>query len=387
VKTSTERFLVTHVGSLPRPADLLELLSAKERGEPVNDGQFRRTARKAVRDCVARQVELGFDVVTDGEMSKPSFLTYINDRLGGFERQERETRSPFAGSREFAAFPEYYEWVASTTPNAPARAPHMVCTGPVTYTGRESLQGDIDNLRAALEGFDVTEAFLPSISPSNVEEWQLNEYYDSDEAYLYAIADALREEYQAIVDSGFLVQIDDPRLLTYYMVEADTTIEDYRRWAATRVDALNHALRGIDPGSVRFHTCYSVNIGPRVSDVELKTVVDIMLDVNAGAYSFEAANPRHEHEWRVWEEVDLPEDKVLLPGLITQSSVVVEHPDTVAERLLRFAGAVRRENVIASADCGFATFAAAREIHESIVWAKLDALAEGARRATAQMWP
>jgi 5-methyltetrahydropteroyltriglutamate--homocysteine methyltransferase len=230
------------------------------------------------------------------------------------------------------------------------------------------------------------EVFVPAVSPSNVEEWNPNRHYQSDEEYLFAIAEAMREEYRAIVDAGFLLQIDDPRLVTYYILHPEASVADCRRWGRARVEALNHALRGIPEDRVRFHTCYGINMGPRVHDMELKDVVDLILEVRAGAYSLEAANPRHEHEWRVWEEVKLPDGKVLIPGVITQSSVLVEHPEVVAERVVRFASVVGRENVIAGSDCGFATFAGSLEIHASIVWAKLAALAEGARRASKRLW-
>jgi len=263
---------------------------------------------------------------------------------------------------------------------------HMVCRGPIAYTGHKHVQADIENLRAALAGTTAEEAFIPAISPTSVEDWQTNAYYKTEEEYLFAIADAMHEEYKAIVEAGFLVQIDDPHLATHYVSHPELSVDEVRRWAAVRVEALNHALRGLPREKVRWHTCYGINIGPRVHDLELKHFVDVMLKIRAGAYSFEAANPRHEHEWRVWETVKLPEGAVLIPGTITQSTVLVEHPELVAERIVRFATVVGRENVIAGADCGFATFAGSTEIHPSVVWAKLDALVEGARIATKHLW-
>jgi 5-methyltetrahydropteroyltriglutamate--homocysteine methyltransferase len=245
---------------------------------------------------------------------------------------------------------------------------------------------DLENLRAALVGVDAEEAFIPAISPTGVEGWQRNRYYRTDEEYLYALADAMREEYRAIVEAGFLVQIDDPRIATHYVSHPELSLEQVRRWAQVRIEALNHALRDIPRERVRWHTCYGINIGPRVHDMELKHILDLMLTIRAGAYSFEAANPRHEHEWRLWEGVKLPAGTVLIPGVITQSSVLVEHPELVADRIVRFARLVGRENVIAGADCGFGTFAGSTEIHESVVWAKLASLAEGARLATKQLW-
>jgi 5-methyltetrahydropteroyltriglutamate--homocysteine methyltransferase len=262
----------------------------------------------------------------------------------------------------------------------------MVCTGPISYKGHAQVQADIANLKAALEETSVEEAFLPAISPSGIEEWQKNRYYKTDEEYLYAIADAMREEYKAIVDAGLLLQIDDPRIATYYALSPDQSIKAIRKWATERVDALNHALRGIPRERVRWHTCYGINIGPRVHDMELKDFIDIILRVRAGAYSFEAANPRHEHEWSLWRSAKLPEGAVLIPGVITQSNVMVEHPQLIAERIVRFASAVGRENVIAGADCGFGTFAGSQEIHESVVWAKFSAMAEGARIASERLW-
>jgi 5-methyltetrahydropteroyltriglutamate--homocysteine methyltransferase len=227
---------------------------------------------------------------------------------------------------------------------------------------------------------------MPAVSPSNVEEWQRNAYYASSDEFVAAIADAMREEYKAIVDAGLVLQIDDPRLVTYYNVTPEATVADCRRWAERRVEVLNHALRGLPRERIRFHTCYGINIGPRVHDMALKDIVDLMLKVNAGAYSFEAANPRHEHEWRVWRDVRRPDGAVLIPGVITHSNVMVEHPETVADRIVRFAEVVGRENVIAGADCGFGTFAGSEEIQERIVWAKFDALAQGAALASGRLW-
>jgi 5-methyltetrahydropteroyltriglutamate--homocysteine methyltransferase len=376
MKRSAQRILTTHAGSLPRPADLLAM-------PPGRSGHAERV-RRAVGEAVARQVETGLDVVSDGEMSKPSFITYVTERLKGFERSRETGTAPWAGSREALAFPEFYEPTLAASPNA--QAPRYECTGPIAYVGHAQVQADIDNLRAALAGVAIEEAFIPAISPSNVEGRQPNRHYRSDEEYLFAIAEAMREEYRAIVDAGFLLQIDDPRLVTYYILNPGASVEDCRAWAATRVEALNHALRGIPRDRVRFHTCYSINMGPRVHDMELKDVVDLILRVRAGAYSFEAANPRHEHEWRVWEGVRLPEDAVLIPGVITQSTVLVEHPELVAERIARFAQVVGRENVVAGADCGFASFAGSTEIPASVAWAKLAALTAGARLASRRLW-
>src|SRR5262245_1577303 len=383
MQRSRDRILTTHVGSLPRPADLLEMVQARAEGRAHDQQALTRRVRTAVAGMVRAQGEHGLDVVDDGEMGKPSFVTYVTERLTGFEPSGEPGALPWAGSKEVLAFPEFYAPSVRQSPNAAAR--NFVCRGPVAYQGHAQVQADIANLKAALAGARCTEAFLPAISPSNVEGRQKNLYYKTDEEYLFAIAEAMREEYTAIVDAGLLVQIDDPRLVTYYIMNPRSTVAECRRWAEVRVEALNHALRDIARDRVRFHTCYSINMGPRVHDMELKDVVDIMLRIKAGAYAFEAANPRHEHEWRVWEHVKRPEDAVLIPGVITQSTVLVEHPELVAERIARFASVVGRENVIAGADCGFASFASSTEIHPTVVWAKLQALADGARLATRQL--
>lgn len=385
MKRSTNKILVTHVGSLPRPDDLLEMMRATQEGKAFDERAYATRLQGAVAEIVRKQVDLGIDIVDDGEFGKPSFLTYVNDRLGGFEPGGPKG-SPWAGSREVLSFPEYYEWAATQAVSPAARQRQMICTGPIAYKGHKQLQRDIDNLKAALKGVKVEEVFMPAISPSNVEDWHKNQHYKTNEEYLFAIADAMHEEYKAIADAGFLVQIDDPRLVTYYVLNPGATIEDCRKWARIRIEALNHALRGIPEEKIRFHTCYSINFGPRLHDMELNDIVDLILSIRAGAYSFEAANPRHEHEWRVWEHVKLPQGKLLIPGVITQSSVLVEHPELVAQRILRFASVVGRENVIAGADCGFGTFAGSMEIHPSIVWAKLEALSKGARIATKELW-
>ena len=389
MKRSTERILTTFVGSLPRPADLIEFLASKETGQPYSSSAFEARARSAVAEIVRKQNEAGIDIVSDGEQAKPGFVTYISERLTGFEPRPAPPRGgPWVGSREAIDFPEYYEWYsrwrgASVTPSSTA----LVCTGPVTYKGQDALKRDIENFKAALQGVSVEEAFMPATSPTNVEGARKNEYYPTDEAYLYAIADAMREEYKSIIEAGLLLQVDDPRLVTYYNSTPSATIEQCRKWAELRVEALNHALKGIPQEKIRFHTCYGINIGPRVNDLGLKDIVDIMLKVNAGAYSFEAANPRHEHEWRVWETVKLPQNKVLIPGVITHAGNIVEHPELIAERLMNFANIVGRENVIGGSDCGFSSQATAEpEIHPTVVWAKFKAMAEGARLATRRLW-
>jgi 5-methyltetrahydropteroyltriglutamate--homocysteine methyltransferase len=378
---STRRILTTHAGSLPRPPDMIEMLVAKAQGKPVDEAKWIARLPGAVREIVKKQIRLGVDIVDDGEYSKPSFVTYVSERLGGYEPdKDSAPRIPWAGSREALAFPEFY---APT--NTTSRGVRMVCAGPVTYKGRAILRRDIENLKSALNGAKV-EAFIPAISPANIEDWMTNAYYSKQEDYLFAVADAMHVEYKAIVDAGFLLQIDDPRLVSYYLVNPKASIAECRKWANVRVEALNHALRGIPPEKVRHHTCYGINMGPRVHDMEVKHLLDIILKIKAGAYSFEAANPRHEHEWKIWGNAKLPKDKVLIPGVISHSTVLVEHPELVAERIGRFAGLVGRERVIAGSDCGFATFAGSKEVHPSIVWAKFEALVEGARLASKELW-
>jgi len=387
MKRSTDRILTTHVGSLPRPQDLLKMTLAKDRGEPYDESAYPGRLKEAVFEVVRAQARVGLDVVDDGEFGKPGFMHYVNQRLAGFEpRAGAAPKSPFATSRDFTAFPEFYAAQSRDAPSPAMKAPHMDCTGPISYKGEEALRTDIENLKAALGTVKVEEAFMPAVSPSNIEEWERNRYYKTAEEFVFAVAEAMREEYKTIVESGLILQIDDPRLVTYYNVTPGASIADCRKWAEVRIEALNHALRGLPRERIRFHTCYGINIGPRMYDMELKDVVDLIPRVNAGAYSFEAGNPRHEHEWKVWKDVKLPEGTVLIPGVITHSNVMVEHPETIAERIERFASVVGRENVIAGADCGFGTFAGSEEIQERIVWAKFEALAQGARIASRRLW-
>lgn len=382
MKHSTDRILTTHAGSLPRPADILEKLAAKQQAAFDEPGMAERLTA-AVGDIVRKQVELGVDIVDDGEQGKVGFIPYVNDRLAGYEvdTERKQLANPWSTSKEGKSFPEFY------APGHYSAAPNrMVCTGPISYKGQKQVQRDIDNLKAAVKVAKVEEAFMPSVSPTSVADWQRNAYYKTYEEYLFAVADAMREEYKAITDAGFLVQIDDPHLVTQWITEPFDKVEQCRKAAQMQVAALNHALKGISPEKVRHHTCYGINVGPRVHDLELDKIVDIILTINAQAYSFEASNPRHEHEWQVWEKTKLPDGKIVIPGVITHSTVVVEHPELVAQRIVRFAKVCGRENVIAGSDCGFATFAASKEIHPSIVWAKFQAMADGARIASKQLW-
>jgi 5-methyltetrahydropteroyltriglutamate--homocysteine methyltransferase len=377
-----DRILTTHVGSLPRPHELLDMMRGRLSGAPYDRAAYDAKVREAVFDIVGRQVECGVDIVADGEQSKPGFFTYVRERLRGFEPRPA-LKVPFYEA-EVSAFPEYYKEYFARAMGGGGVAPivPVVCTGPVSYCGREAVELDIANLTAALSGRSVAGAFMPSIAPSGAG---LNEYYRTEEEYFEAVGDALREEYKAIVDAGFLLQIDDPFLSDVY---SDLRYDDAQknRKAGLFVQALNHALKGIPEEKVRFHTCYGINEGPRIFDAKLKDVAGHMLKVKARFYSFEGANARHEHEYHVWESVRLPAGKVLIPGVITHASNIVEHPELIAERLVRYAKIVGGENVIASADCGFSSQASYKtEVHPKVIWEKFKALTEGARLASKQV--
>jgi 5-methyltetrahydropteroyltriglutamate--homocysteine methyltransferase len=380
---STNRILTTHCGSLPRPTDLLDLMKAKITGQPYDAEAYAARVRSAVGESVRQQIECGIDVPTDGEQSKPGFFTYVTERLAGFEARSGPRVAMFQA--EVETFPEYYKQYFSSAMLGVTLTPMVpfVCTGPVSYCGQSAVANDIENLKAALGGLEPADVFMPAVAPSGVGK---NEYYASDQEYMHAVAEALSSEYRAIVDAGFLLQIDDPFLTELYSYSPLSAAER-RKTAENYVEAVNHGLRGIPPEKVRFHTCYGINEGPRVHDAPLEEVLAHVLKVNAGAYSFEAANGRHEHEYHVWERVKLPDGKVIIPGVITHASNIVEHPELIAERIVRFARLVGRENVIAGADCGFSSQATYQpEIHPTVIWAKFRAMAEGARLATAQLW-
>jgi 5-methyltetrahydropteroyltriglutamate--homocysteine methyltransferase len=377
------RILTTHVGSLPRPHSLSAKLFARMSGQGYDQKALADELHQAVGDIVKKQGELQVDVISDGELSKTSFQYYVTDRLGGIE--PFKPKPGVRATRENKAFPTFYK-DGSHSGTQPTR---YACTGPLKYIGQQQVEADIANLKAGLKGASPVDVFMPSVSPSSCVGLMENRHYKNDEEHLYAVAEVLRVEYQAIVAAGFIVQIDDPRLAMNYMLNPELSVEQQRTWAAQRIGALNHALRGIPPGRVRHHTCYGINMGPRTSDFELKHLADLIVTINAGYYSFEMANPRHEHEWKVWESVKLPEGRMLLPGSITHASVIVEHPDLVAERVLRLAKIVGRERVMASSDCGFASTinpGEPPEIEPEIVWAKFESLAAGARLATKALW-
>jgi 5-methyltetrahydropteroyltriglutamate--homocysteine methyltransferase len=383
IEQRQRRIVTTHVGSLPRPQSLSALLFARATGAAIDRNALAGKLKQAVGDIVKKQGELGVDVINDGELSKTSFQYYVTDRLSGIE--PFKPKPGVRATRENRAFPAFYK-DGSHSGTQPTR---YACTGPLKYVGHEQLATDIANLKAALDGASPVDVFMPSVSPSSCVGLMENRHYKDEDEHLYAVAEALREEYQAIVAAGFMVQIDDPRLAMNYMLHPELSVEQQRTWAAKRIAALNHALRGIPPERVRHHTCYGINMGPRTSDFELKHMADLIVTINAGYYSFEMANPRHEHEWRVWETVKLPDGKVLVPGCITHASVIVEHPELVAERIVRLARVVGRERVMASGDCGFASTinpGEPPEIEPEIVWAKFESLAAGARLASKALW-
>lgn len=384
MRHSTDRILTTHVGSLPRPHDLLDILKKRLDGEAVDEALFADMLRQSVEQMVGKQMEVGLDIVADGEMSKPGHAVYINDRLEGYETRPDPGMQVYEEERE--AFPEYYEEYFKRAMLGGAIAPSapLCCVGPIRYVGHQALRTDLENLQAAVDKFGCEEAFMPVAAVTGVGS---NEYYPTEEAYAFALGEALAEEYNAIIDAGFLLQVDDPFLPNVYM---DKSLDEKDRIAkaAMYVDAINHSLKGIPQEKVRFHTCYGINQGPRIFEPDLPDMIDQVLRVNAGAYSFEAGNPRHEHEYHMWETVKLPEGKLVIPGVITHASSVVEHPEYVAERIVRFAERVGRENVIASADCGFSSQAMYKtEVENRVVWAKFKALCEGAKIASGILWP
>ncbi|HEY3082931.1 MAG TPA: cobalamin-independent methionine synthase II family protein [Chloroflexota bacterium] len=377
MRRSAERILTTHTGSLPRPTDLLEMIEARESGQHVDGEAFAGRVESAVAEAVRRQVEAGIDVVSDGEMGKPSFATYVTHRLAGFGGQNTEPRV----SAEWESFPGW----ASQLPRSTMK--RQYCLEPLAWKDRTAVQTDIRNLIRAAAAAGAEEAFVPTASPGIVADLMVNRHYPSEAAYLYALADVMRDEYRAIADAGLLLQVDAPdAALCRHTYFRNSSLEEFRRATALRLEALNHALQGIPEERVRFHVCWGNYEGPHTHDVPLGDIVDLVLSVPAGAYSIEAANPRHAHEWRVWEEVKLPPGKVLIPGVIDSTTNFVEHPEVVAERIEQYARVVGRENVIAGTDCGFGTSAGRSSVHPEIVWPKLRALTEGARLATERLW-
>jgi len=401
VRRSLDRILTTHVGSLPRPNDLVELYR-----NDAPESQLLPRLRSAIADVVRAQSGSGIDIVNDGEFGKAmrrsvdfgAWWSYVYDRLAGFELREEAAKKGRAawtfGSKERKEFAEFYAEEASAGQGgavaaqgvqgatSSARMYGLTCAAPVKYTGQAVVQHDIENLKAALGGADVEEAFMTAVSPATLQILP-NEYYKSQEDYTWALAEAIHEEYKAIVDAGFILQIDDPALVDlwdwWYSLNGD--MAGYRKWAAFQVEAANHALRGIPEERVRFHICWGSWHGPHSGDLPLKDVVDLLLKVKAQAYSVEAGNVRHEHEWKVWKDTKLPDGKVLIPGVVSHSTNLIEHPELVADRIIRFAQVVGRENIIAGTDCGLGG-----RVHHQIAWAKLRALSEGAKLASKKLW-
>ncbi|MQA86746.1 MAG: methionine synthase [Streptosporangiales bacterium] len=384
-----DRILATHVGSLVRPPELVEILRLKEYGKPYDEATYAETLRRSVAEVVRGQAEAGVDIVSDGEFGKSvSWSRYVRERLAGFEMRPDDPSTPavVAAGTDKRMFTDFYAEYEGTQ-GFVGTLGNWVCTGPVRYVGHDALRRDTDNLKAAIASVDVVDAFLPVVAPASVVPWPKDEHYGSEEDLVFAVADALGEEYRTIVDAGLIVQIDDAYLpMMYDYMVPPATMADYRAWAELRVEALIRALRGIPPERARYHVCWGSWNAPHVGDVGLADIVDLILRVPVGAYLIEQANPRHEHEWRVWEKVRLPEGRTLVPGVISHATNVVEHPELVAERLTRLAGLVGREGVMAGTDCGFAQGPFVRRVHPSIMWAKLRALADGAKLATERLW-
>jgi len=395
MRRSRTRILTTHVGSVVRPPEMVQILQGKQDGTPFTDSQ-RATLARHVADAVRMQGECGIDIPSDGEYSKSGFAQYITDRLTGFElRPDLPGRGGgTARSRDRSRFAEAYAEIEGSHQNAPTAGGQSqlqmrstVCTSPITYRGQTAVATDIAHFRAALEGKGFEEAFIPAVAPGTIELQRANHFYKTEEEFLYAIADAMKLEYKAIVDAGFILQIDDPRMVTEYdSMDPAPSPEEYRKFASVRVEALNHALAGLPEDRVRYHVCWGSWHGPHTTDAPLREIAPVILKIKAGAFSVEAANPRHEHEYHVWEDVKLPEGKILIPGVIAHTTNCVEHPDLVAERIMRYARMVGRENVIAGVDCGFAQGLATARVHPSIMWEKFRMLAEGARLASRRLW-
>jgi 5-methyltetrahydropteroyltriglutamate--homocysteine methyltransferase len=400
-----DRILTSHVGSLPRPEELAALNLKRGRGEHDDDAGFESQLADAVADVVARQREVGVDLVNDGEYGHSmghrydygSWWTYVFQRLGGLELVQAgvldvKQAPPKPGELALASFAERRDWLefgeAYADPASGAALPNPdigtgapVCRAPITYTGQEDVQRDIAHFKAALDKAGLQDGYLNSVAPGSCARFG-NEYYATDEELIYACADAMREEYKAIIDAGLMLQLDDPAIAENWdQINPEPSVEDYQRFTMIRVDALNHAIRDLPQDRIRFHLCWGSWHGPHVTDIPMADIVDVMLKINAGAYSFEAANVRHEHEWRVWQDAKLPDGKRILPGVVSHSTNVVEHPEVVADRIVRFAEGVGRENVIASTDCGLGG-----RVHPQIAWAKLQSLSQGAQLASERLW-
>ena len=405
MKRSDSRILTSHAGSLPRPDDLIELNRARQAGDSKDERGYQERLRSAVEDVVRRQRAAGVDIPGDGEYGKAmgqrinygAWWSYSFQRLGGCElgteiyKQEGQRSEPgrirltsFPDRRDRQRFPAAYadpDSGVSTNPRGVSGMRLPVCVAPLTYTGQDAIRADIAHFKAALAAAGFDEGFMTSIAPGSASRIG-NKYYRTEEEFIHACAEAMREEYKAIIDAGLVLQLDDPAIAENWdMVNPEPTVEDYRRFSTIRVEALNHALRGLPPDRIRFHLCWGSWHGPHVTDIPMRDIVDVMLAVKCQAYSFEAGNVRHEHEWKVWQDVKLPPGKILIPGVVSHATNVVEHPELVADRIVRFANLVGRENVIAATDCGLGG-----RVHPEIAWAKLETLAQGAELATRQLW-
>jgi 5-methyltetrahydropteroyltriglutamate--homocysteine methyltransferase len=379
MKRSEERILTTHVGSIVRPKELLEI----SKTEPNNRQKYEEVLRRSIADVVRQQAAVGLDIVNEGEFGKESWANYVLKRMSGFEIRPDQLRPIEWLGRDLERFREY---IAQSFPRAVQGTPTEACVGPIDYSDYAPVRLAIDAFKSALRDVKVEEAFMTAVAPASTAYDGVNEYYSSEREYVYAIANALRKEYLEIHNAGLLVQVDDAVLANMYDALVQKSPQHYRKWAELRVEALNHALEGIPEDRVRYHVCFGSWHVPHTSDAPLEDIVDLILQVKAGAYSIEAANPRHEHEWRVWEKVKLPNNRILIPGVVTHHIVTVEHPRVVADRIIRFAKIVGRENVIAGTDCGFAQIEAIQRTHPSVMWAKFEALVEGARLASRELW-
>jgi len=381
---STDRIMTTHAGALPRAHTLRALVFARSNGEPYDKAVLGTSLRDAVAQTVAKQIELGIDSINDGELGKSNFTNYIHERLAGIEKRPykpgQDTGFTSLIRREVGRYGAYYKKMIDLFPAA--KRPNMVCIGPLRYVGHDLVKEDIANFKAALAGRSVPDAYLPAVTPGTIEHWLQNEFYPNDEAFLFAIAEALQPEYQAIVQAGFTLQIDDPDLPDGWQIYPDMSVADYRKYADLRVAALNHALKGIPAEKVRLHVCWGSFHGPHQGDIGLEHIADLIFKVAAREFSIEASNPRHEHEWQVFEKVKLPAGAVLIPGVVGHCTNFIEHPELVAQRLLRYANLLGRENVAAGTDCGLAP----RLPDGELTWGKLESLVAGARLASKKLW-
>ncbi len=382
MQRSQDRILTTHVGSIVRPKAMLDLASFRS-GPPQDPARYAEVLRESVRDVVQRQIAAGIDIVNDGEYGKSSWANYVLERISGFEARKGATSSFEWLGRERERFAELVQKEFGATP---ASIMSYVCTHPIEYHKPGDIKRDVANLQAAMAGSGAAEGFLTVVAPASAVFNGVNEFYPSERDYIFALAEALRQEYLQVVNAGFIVQVDDAVLANMYDHLVQQSPQHYRKWAELRVAALNHALRDIPPEKVRYHVCFGSWHLPHTSDAPLEEIADLILQVRAGAYSLEAANPRHEHEWRVWQKVKLPEGKILIPGVITHHIITVEHPQVIADRIVRYAKIVGRENVIAGADCGFAQVDHIQRVPAAVMWAKFEALAAGARLATQELW-